>query len=343
MRPWAGRPAEALAPRAVGGRARSQGHLLAGLGQRLAVMVVILVLVFLLPRMLPGDAVDLLAAPDAARAMTDEETRQLREVFGLDAGLAGQFLAYVGGLLRGDLGHSVTHAQPVASLISAALPWSVLLVVVAIPLYLVISVACGIEAGRRAGGPFDRIVTLLFTALASLPPFSVAILLLLGFGILWPVLPSGGAQPLFPSDQPLARALEIGRHAVLPVVALAAHEVVRFYFVVRGEALGLSARPFMLNARARGVSPRNERLMYFGGNLVGLLAARLTDSVSALFGALIFVEVVFAYPGIGLLLYQAILDRDHTLVQGIVLVLAALFLVISWALDGVVTRRARRG
>ena len=318
-------------------------YMLLGLLDRVVVFLLLVVLTFVLPRLMPGDALNLMLSSDMARSMSRAETDNLRQSMGLDATISTQFLTYVTNLAQGDLGRSIQHAAFVSDLIGRALPWTLLLVLAALPVYLGISVVIGIEAGREPHGKTDRAFTGVMTLLASVPPYSAAVFLLLGFAVLWPLFPASGAEPLFPSPDLLQRSLAIARHAVLPVLALSLHEIVRFYFLTRGEAVGLSGRPFVLNARARGIGGWRERVNYFGRNLLATLLARMTDSVAALFGAVIYIEIVFAYPGIGLLLYEAILSRDHVLLQGIVLTIAALFLTVNWVLDAASANLAARG
>lgn len=318
-------------------------HVVQGFADRIVVFLLLVVLTFVLPRLMPGDALDLMLSSDVTRSMSRAETDNLRQTMGLDGTIATQFLTYVTHLAGGHLGYSIQHAALVSDLITRALPWTLLLVLSALPVYLGISVVSGIEAGRAPDAPADRTVTGVMTLLASIPPYSAAVFLLLGFAVLWPLFPASGAEPLFPSSDPLQRAMAIARHAVLPVLALSLHEIVRFYFLTRGEAVGLSGRPFVLNARARGIGGWRERVNYFGRNLLATLLARMTDSVAALFGAVIYIEIVFAYPGIGLLLYEAILSRDHVLLQGIVLTIAAVFLMANWVLDTASASLAARG
>lgn len=320
-----------------------RANLLVGLASRLAVFVLLAVLAFALPRLLPGDPVDLVQSSDIVRSMTGAETDGLRQQIGLSGSWLEQFRDYCLAILRGDLGYSLRHAAPVTDLLRASAPWTGLLIVGAMPIYLFVGVAAGIEAGRAPFEPVDRILTTIATVLASIPPFACAIGLLLVFGVLWPVFPVGGAQPIFPSEQPFERIAEIARYAALPVLALSFHEVVRFFFLSRGEAMNLSTRAFVQNARSRGIHGWRERAHYFGRNLLPVVLARMSDSITALVGAILYVEVVFSYPGIGHLIYGAILDRDYALLQGAVLGLAALMLSLNWIMDAVVALLAERG
>lgn len=317
--------------------------LLRGLLQRLLVFVFLLVLMSVLPRLLPGDALDVLMDSDVQRDLQESERSALRDQLGLGGTLIEQVGRDLMRLLRGDFGYSHLHGAPVSRLLADALPWTALLIALATPIFLGFGVIFGIEAGRRPGARLDRIITTAMSLLASVPPFVTAMALLLCFAILWPILPTGGAEPLFPAEAPWPHAREIARHALLPACALALHEVVRYFFVVRGEAAGLSRRAFVINARSRGISGWRERRDYYGRNLLPVICARLSQSVATLFTASLFVEVIFSYPGVGSLTYQEVLDRDYALLQGAIAVLAALVLSLNWVFDALTDILAHRG
>ncbi len=324
---------------------QSEQHsgLLYGLVNRMIILALLILLTFLLPRLMPGDPVDMLISSDVARDLSAAERTALQVQMGLNAPLWEQFGGYVLGILKGDLGYSAHHAAPVTSLLASALPWTGLLIILSLPVFLIVGVGLGIEAGQRPHRRLDHAVTGLMTLFASLPPFAVAVLLLAVFGFLWPLFPASGAEPLFPSDDLVTNIFEILYHAALPALALAAHEIVRFYYLSRGEAMKLSVRPFVINAYARGITGWRARIHYYGRNLLPVLLARLSDSLSTLVSTVLYVEIVFSYPGIGTLLYGAILERDFVLLQGVILGLATCVLMTNWGIDVVVSSLAERG
>ncbi|RWR32087.1 ABC transporter permease [Sinirhodobacter populi] len=300
-------------------------------------------LTFFLPRLMPGDPVELLLSADVVRALTPDEIEKLRRQFGLGGSWFEQFIHYLTTLAKGDLGFSLRHARPVLNLLLHAVPWTALLILGAMPVYFLLGLWTGIVSGEQPHSARDRIVTGAMILVASIPPFAAAIFLLLGFGVIWPILPISGAEPLFPPASSMGRVAAILRHAILPAAALALHEVARFFFLARGEAVILSARPFILNARARGLRGWRLHLHYYGRNILPMALARMSDSITTLFGAVFFVEVVFSYPGIGSLIYNAMLERDYILLQGAMLGLALVVLSLNWILDALVTRLVARG
>lgn len=322
---------------------RQYRRFLRSLIDRLVVFMGLIILTFLLPRSMPGDPLELLFSSDITRGITAAEVDALRIQYGLDGTLAEQFIRYLSALSRGNLGFSFHHAAPVSDLLMGAVPWTLLLIVGALPLYLPGGLAFGIEAGRRPHSLRDRMITGCIIIVASIPPFAAAVFLLLAFGVIWPIFPVGGGEPLFPPSTWPERIPEIARHAVLPTVALAFHEFARFFFLARGEAISLSARPFITNARARGVGGWPLLVHYYGRSILPMALARLGDSIATLFGAVFFVEVVFSYPGVGSLIYTAMLERDYVLLQGAMLGMAVIVLTMNWILDALASQLASRG
>lgn len=311
--------------------------------QRLTLFVLLLILMAALPRLLPGDPLALILGEEAQALNLDHQSA-LRVEMGLSSdGFFNDVVKDVTHILKGQLGHSASHGADVSTLVFRALPWTVFLTFLACPLFLLIGVSCGIEAGRLAGRRLDRILCWVMSAQAATPPFAVAMLLLICLAIAWPILPAGGAESLIVRHYGLARFLDIAFHALLPALALALHEVSRYFFIIRGEVISISRRPFVQTALANGISLWRERLDLYLANLSAVILSRLSYSIPTLLGAALFVEVVFAYPGIGSLSYQAVLDRDYTLLQGATAVLAAIILITNWILDTLVMLVSERG
>lgn len=137
--------------------------------------------------------------------------------------------------------------------------------------------------------------------------------------------------------------MDVLRHATLPAIALAMHEVVRYFFLARGETIVLTSRPFVINARARGVRGWRLRHTYLFANVRAPLLARLSDSVTGLVTAILFVELALSYPGVGHVIHLAISQRDYALLQGAVLLLSAMVLLVNWIVDLSAACLASRG
>ncbi|WP_186399415.1 ABC transporter permease [Stappia sp. P2PMeth1] len=310
---------------------------------RALALLLVVALGFLLPRFMPGDPVELQRASDLDLGLAAAQRETLRQVMGLGGSLGEQFLTYCAALLSGDLGFSVAHAAPVSQVVAGALAWTSLLVLLAFPIYLLIGPWLGIESGLAPERPLGRGLLVGLSALGSVPPYAVSILLLWLLAVAVPLFPLGGAEALLPPADPLVRIAGVLHHAALPALALATHEIVRFFFLSRGATLALSLRPFVINARARGIAGWRLRVTYLARSLAPVLAGRLGDTLAGQFSVVLFVEIVFSYPGIGLVIHEAIRARDLALLQGAVICLAAAILVLNALLDGLAGRLARRG
>ena len=153
-----------------------------GLINRVVVFAMLVLLTFFLPRLMPGDPLDMVLASDLARELSAAEIQDLRQQMGMDGSLLEQFIHYCAAVAQGDFGYSVHHAASVTDLLGSSLPWTALLILCAMPLFLLVGVGVGIEAGRFPHHRLDRIMTTLITLLASIPPFATAVLLLAVFG-----------------------------------------------------------------------------------------------------------------------------------------------------------------
>lgn len=308
-------------------------YVLSGLATRCTVFCALFVAMSAVPRLLPGDMFDLVIRSNTNALIEAPQEASLRQGLGFADNLWENLIADAVAFAHADLGYSVSHGAPVVEVIRGALPWTALLILLSTPVFLLVGVTAGIEAGRMPGSTPDRLITGAMSFLTSIPPFVGATFLMLAFGILWPVMPSGGAEPVFPSSNPVQRLAEIALHAILPAIALSLHEVARYFYFLRGESVLLSRRAFILNARGRGIWGLRERRDYFGRNLQTAVFARLGNSIATLFSAVIYVETIFTYPGIGLIMYQAVLDRDYVLLRGAVAITAFLILALNWSFD----------
>ncbi|WP_170245131.1 ABC transporter permease [Pararhodospirillum oryzae] len=292
---------------------------------------------------LPGDPLTVLLG-DATLVFPDEALRaRLADLHGLDGSLGERFLRYVGRLARGDLGWSLSHAAPVRDLVIQMLPWTLALVACASVLAFVLGLGGGVEAALRHGSRENPWILATLAFLDSIPPFVKAILILFVFGLWLEVVPTAGALAPFSDTTGLARALELAHHAVAPVATLAVHETSKLLLFARGTTLALLSRPFLTVAVAKGVGPWRLRRAYLAPNALAAVVARTAALMSGMMAGAVFVETVFAYPGIGRLAVEAIAVRDLPLAQGLFLVLGAVILTLNLVADLIVLRLDARG
>jgi peptide/nickel transport system permease protein len=267
---------------------------------------------FLLPRLLPGDPVEFLIGEEASSLTAPQRAAVLTQ-YGLDRPLLEQYARYWSGLLRLDLGVSVGHGAPVVQVIAQRLPWTLLLVGSAITLAFVIGFALAglfhwVGSARTSSALMSGVVLA-----GSLPPFWVGMVAIAVFAVSLGWLPSHGATSL--------EGTGVLRHAVLPVATLTLGFVPAVFLVARAALESALGEGYVALARAHGASPLRVLLRQAAPIAVLPLINQIALSFGVLLGGAVVVESVFAYPGLGLLLYEGILALDFPLVQGVFLLL----------------------
>ncbi|WP_226361723.1 ABC transporter permease [Pseudonocardia sp. ICBG1142] len=294
------------------------------------------VLVFALPRLVGVDPARAVLRARSAEAVPDPATEaRLRSSLGLDAPVTEQYLRWLGGVLRGDLGYGYVARTPVAGQIADAATVSGLLAVLALALAAVVGIPAGVYAARRPGGALDRFLGLGTVAGVAVPEFVLAPWLVLVFAV-W-----AGALPALGWGDPA--------HLVLPVLTLAAYPAALAAQLVRAESAGVLTRPHVLVARAKGLG-EHRVLWRHGARLATTSVTALAGMfVAGLLGGSVVVEVVFGIPGLGRLLHRAVVAQDLPVVQaGTLLVVAVavvagvLVEVLATALDPVLRSAGSR-
>ena len=300
-------------------------------------------LVFLLLRVAPGDPVDAVLgsrAPAAAKAA-------MRARLGLDQSLLDQYLNYLHGLVQGDLGQGLINQEPVSSIISRTLPASLELSVVALMIAAVVGLSIGFSGIARPEGKLDLAGRLYGLGTYALPPFWVAMLVQLLFAVSLGWLPVGGRFP--PSLMPpqgsgfylLDSLVALDwtslkgtiRHLVLPAGTLALLLSGTFTTALRLNLRRTLRGDYVEAARSRGLSETQVVLRHGLPNALLPVLTIAGITVASLIGGALLIEVTFSWPGIALRLQEAINQRDYPVVQGIVVVIAALVVLVSVAVD----------
>lgn len=289
----------------------------------LLVLWIVSVMTFLMVRLIPGDPARTVAGEQA----TPELVESVRAQLGLDQPLLTQYLHWLGGVVRGDLGTSLTSPRPVLATILEAAPATLSIALVALAMAVVLGVASGVVAGLRQGTWVDRLVSTVSTIGIAMPGFWVAMLLISIFAMKLQLLPATGYAPL--GEDP-SRWLQ---HVLLPGAALALATAAQIARQARGSVADVMAEPYVRTARARGSSGqvlvrrhvlRNASIPVI--TVIGLQAGHLL-------GGVIIVESVAGMSGIGTLALRAVLDRDYTMIQGYVLFAAVVMVVVNLAVD----------
>ena len=300
------------------------------------VMFGVLVVVFALVHLVPGDPVRIALGT----RYTPEAYEALRAASGLDRPLVSQFFGYIGSALTGDLGVSFRNGDPVTVTLLERLPATLSLGLAGIVIALAIALPAGIYAALREGRLSDALVRISSQFGVSIPDFWMGILLIALFSTVLGWLPTSGYRPLF--DDPAGWL----RHIILPALTVAVVAAAIMTRYVRAAVLEVASMGYVRTARSKGLTPRVVTFRHTVRNALVPILTITGIQLATLLGGVIVVEVVFAWPGLGRLVFNAVAARDYPLIQGAVLLIAALFLLINLLVDvlyAVVDPRIRLG
>jgi dipeptide transport system permease protein len=305
----------------------------------------VIVVTFLLTRALPGDPAAYFAGP----AATQEAVEQIRIQLGLNKSLAHQFFIYIKDLAKFDLGNSLSTGQPVLAEIRSRLPASLELTLCGLLFACSLAIPLGVLAATRPGSWIDHTCRVLATAGVSLPTFFTGLLLAYFFYYLAGLAPSplgrldvsfsppASVTGFYLIDSLIARDLELFRacagQLVLPTVTLGLFVMAPLMRMTRAAMLGVLSSDFIRTARASGLSRTRVLYAYAFRNALLPIITTLGMVFSFLLGSNVLVEKVFAWPGIGSYVIEALVASDYAPVQGFVLTMALLYVLLNLVID----------
>jgi peptide/nickel transport system permease protein len=309
---------------------RSFGRLLVRRAIQSVFLILVLILVnFLLIHLAPGDPVHLLAGQSG-----DEKYYEfIRAKFGLDKALGTQLWIYLSSVLRGDFGYSLGYQQPVINVIFERVPATLLLMLSAASLSSLIGVILGVEAARRENSFSDRVINTLALLGYSAPSFSVGHLLLIVFALYLGLFP---AQNMASANQELSGLnylRDVLSHLVLPAATLAIVYLAQIMRLTRTAMLNVLGEDFITTARAKGV---DENRVFYGHALRNALLPVVTvvgSDLGMLLSGAVLVETVFAWPGLGRLMIDALAMRDYPVLLGLFLLISITVAVVNFITD----------
>jgi peptide/nickel transport system permease protein len=289
----------------------------------LPTLLLVGLLVFMLMRLVPGDPA-LLILGDSA---TPEQLAAMRAEYGLDKPLPLQFVYWLGEVVQGDLGRSITSGEPVMQLLVDRFQVSAAIVLVAVALAVLLAVPAGLYAAWKQNSIADTVVVAIATFFLSIPSFWLGLLLLLFVGLKLGLVPVVGYVP-FSEDWRSAITF-----LILPTITLMLIELGVLTRMARASAVEVQRLEYVTHARAKGLSERRVLLRHVLPNamaptwtLVGLVLGNLLGGIAVL-------ETVFTLPGLGRLLVDGIFARDYPVVQGCLLFTAAIYVVVNLVVD----------
>ncbi len=283
-------------------------------------------IVFMTLHIVPGDPAELLLSTGGIAA-DPVAVKELRIKLGLERPLLEQYLAFLGGVLRGDLGNSLVDDFPVVSEIALRLPRTLELILAGTLLAVILGIPAGTYAALHRGGLFDRIASGAAALLLAIPVFVVGTLLVLLLAQTLKLMPAGGYVAL--AQDPVKHLTLL----TLPAIAIAKGLAAVVFRMTRASVLDVLSRDFVRTAKAKGLSPARVLLRHVVRNSLTPVFTVLGLHMGTLLGGTVLVEYVFNWPGLSTPLLRAVEARDYPMVVGIVLTISGLFLLINLVMD----------
>ncbi|KRA51480.1 ABC transporter permease [Devosia sp. Root635] len=290
---------------------------------------------FFLPRLMPGDPIEIMFA-SAGSELSLDNLNALKLTFGfIDAPLHEQYLSYLKSVFTGDLGRSIKYFPlPVTDLLGRALVWTVGLVGIATLISFTLGSFLGVMAAWRRATLFDSIVSLAAIFSSSVPAVVVSLIMLFVFGYTLGWFPNGyAADPMLDPGFDWTYISSVLHHGTLPMLTLVIVLTGGFAVTMRNNMINLLGEDYIVMGRAKGLTEDNVMLWYAARNALLPTVSSLAIAVGTILGGSLVTEVVFNYPGLGNTLYQAILARDYPVIQGQLLIMTAAMLISNFAVD----------
>ena len=290
-------------------------------------------LTFLIIRLMPADPVSLMVDPK----LSPEVQAQMRSNFGLDKPIYVQFGIYIANLLKGNLGYSFKTREPVVLVLLQRLPWTILLMLTTLVISLSVGLPVGIIAAKKRNQIFDRVVNVLITLSISIfiPFISFAFLYVFGYRL--HLLPTGGAYTPPPSLG-FKYVLDIARHSILPTLTLFLGNAATIILYSRNSMIDVLKEDYIRTAFAKGW---NDRYVTRQHALKNALIPTVTITglmIGSMMGGAIMTETIYAWPGVGRLIYDAVSAMDYPVLQGAFLMLSITVVAMNFITDLIVAK-----
>lgn len=305
----------------------------------LIIVYIVITLSFFMIRLMPGNPMSALQAQLLAQGgMTPEEIQQrVAAVYGVapNQPVLVQYKDYLINLLHGNLGTPITNpGTTVTAVIAQALPWTILIVGVALIVSFIIGVAIGQAMASFPDSVFSKIMTFVVSFLSAVPNYLIAILLIYVLTATYRTFPSGGAygvDVVVGFNGPYL--LSVLYHAVLPIVASVITSFGGWALAMKGSAISVLGSEYVRAAESRGLSDQTISRSYVGRNSMLPMVTQLALSIGFMFGGSFFIEYYFQYPGIGYYLVQSINERDYSLMMGCFLLITVSVVITNLLVD----------
>lgn len=316
------------------------------IGQYGVTLLAALTINFLLPRLAPGEPINAILSPDVIAAMSEDEILRVLADYGLDLPVWQQFGHYLSGIVSGDFGTSVALGMPAFDALMQRLPWTLLLMGCALLISSLLGTVLGVISAWKRGEMADVSIigTVLF--IGSLPPFWLAMMLIILFSTTLGWLPSFGGYRLGVATGSWDWYVGVGLRLIMPVTALVLVQSTSILLIARSSMLMALDQDYIMFARAKGLRERQIFFKHAFRNAMLPLYTNVMLGLGGLIGGALVIETVFSYPGLGSLMVMGVNARDYNLLQGIFVFVTVSVIAVNFLTDlcyPLIDPRTRRG
>ncbi|MBA9029030.1 ABC transporter permease [Peribacillus huizhouensis] len=300
--------------------------------QYVIVIILMVTLNFLLPRVMPGNPLVFLAGEDVG-FMSSAEKEAILEKHGLNDSIVQQYGTYLKNIFTGEFGFSYQQKRPIIELLKERLPWTILLSGLGLVLSTIIGVLFGTISAWKRGTKTDVNLLTMFMFLSAMPSFWVGMILVSVFSVQLGWLPVFGAESAWSNLKGMDRFIDIVKHLILPLTTLVLISVTSTFMIMRYSMLNVLGEDYIMIAKAKGVKEKVIRYKHAMRNALLPVATVFMLSLGFTLGGATVIETVFAYPGVGRLMFESVLSRDYPLIQATFLIITFSVVIANFLAD----------
>lgn len=294
------------------------------------IVMIVVVLNFTIIKLAPGEPARIMAGFDNP---SDELIEAINRKYGFDQPFYIQITRYIRTLLSGDLGNSYLYNQPVAELIAERIGPSLLLSGVSVVLALLIGAVLGLYAGKNEGKFLDKVFSTLCYFINSMPSFWIGIMLILLLASRFNFLPTQGMTNVRANYHGLQYVMDVMRHMILPTLTLVLVQLPTFFRITKSSVLQVMSEDFVMTLRAAGMNEGTIFRKYILKNAILPILTVFSINLAYIVAGSTLVEIVFSWPGVGVLMYRSILMRDYNVLMGLYLLISISVAVVTILMD----------
>ncbi len=281
---------------------------------------------------MPGNPLVFLAGEDVG-FMSSAEKEAILDKHGLNDSILEQYGTYIKNIFTGDFGYSYQQKRPISELLMERLPWTMLLTGLGLVLSTIIGVMFGAISAWRRGSRTDANLLTIFMFLSAMPSFWVGMILVSVFASQLGWLPVFGAESAWSNLSGIERLIDIGKHLILPLATLILISVTSTFMIMRYSMLNVIGEDYIMMAKAKGVKEKVIKYKHAMRNALLPVATVFMLSLGFTLGGATVIETVFAYPGVGRLMFESVLSRDYPLIQATFLIITFSVVIANFLAD----------